>query len=120
MTKEKTTSYRLGQMTLNQIDTLATATGLSKANVVQTAIDRMYQQEIKTMTKKFIYKGFDVEITEQLGGYGFETTDEDGNGISFPNPQLNTPAYATVAVATAEAKRRITRFLDGIEYDKTE
>lgn len=46
----KVTSYRLPEMTLNQIKLLTESTGSSDANVIAFAIDRMYQQEIKTMT----------------------------------------------------------------------
>lgn len=46
----KVTSYRLPEMTLNQIEQLAKTTGSSDANVIAFAIDRMFQQEIKTMT----------------------------------------------------------------------
>jgi len=47
--KDKPTTYRLARRTLEQIDQLAKMTGHSKANVIQTAIDRMYQQETRTM-----------------------------------------------------------------------
>lgn len=53
MTKQ-VTSYRLSLLTLNQIDTLSEHTGQSKANVIQTAIDRMYQQEINEMSTYYI------------------------------------------------------------------
>lgn len=42
----KVTSYRLPEMTMNQIKALTEATGSSDANVIAFAIDRMYQQEI--------------------------------------------------------------------------
>lgn len=45
----KVTSYRLPEMTLNQIEKLAQQTGSSDANVIAFAIDRMFQQEIKTV-----------------------------------------------------------------------
>lgn len=45
----KVTSYRLPEMTLNQIKHLAESTGSSDANVIAFAIDRMYQQELNTM-----------------------------------------------------------------------
>ncbi len=41
---------RLPQPTRNQIDELAARWNVSIANVMTIAIDRMYQQEIKTMT----------------------------------------------------------------------
>jgi hypothetical protein len=46
----KTSTYRLTEMTMRQIKKLAEVTGSSDANVISTAIDRMYQQEIPTMT----------------------------------------------------------------------
>lgn len=64
MTKEKVTTYRLGTMTLNQIDSLAESTGMSKANVVQTAIDRMYQMETQTMTSNIVI------IPQKMSGTG--------------------------------------------------
>lgn len=67
--------------------------------------------------KKFTYKGFDVEITEHIGGYGFEAVDEDGDGWSVPHPQLQTPAYLTPEIAEREAKRRITNFLNDMAFD---
>lgn len=42
----KVTSYRLSEMTLNQIKSLTESTGSSDANVIAFAIDRMYQQRI--------------------------------------------------------------------------
>lgn len=42
----KVTSYRLPEMTLNQLKALTESTGSSDANVIAFAIDRMYQQEI--------------------------------------------------------------------------
>jgi len=53
MTKQ-VTSYRLSLLTLNQINTLSEHTGQSKANVIQTAIDRMYREEIKDMSTYYI------------------------------------------------------------------
>lgn len=44
--QRKVTSYRLPEMTLNQIKMLTESTGSSDANVIAFAIDRMYQQEI--------------------------------------------------------------------------
>jgi hypothetical protein len=49
MKENATKSYRLTALTLRQIDALTEATGHSKANVIATAIDRMYREEIKTM-----------------------------------------------------------------------
>jgi len=40
----KVTSYRLTDMTLRQIKELATNMGASDANVIATAIDRMYRE----------------------------------------------------------------------------
>jgi hypothetical protein len=45
----KVTSYRLPEMTLEQIKKLTESTGSSDANVIAFANDRMFQQEIKTM-----------------------------------------------------------------------
>jgi len=45
----KVTSYRLPEMTLNQIKSLTESTGSSDANVIAFAIDRMFQQETQTM-----------------------------------------------------------------------
>lgn len=53
--KENTTSYRLTRLTLDQIDKLAASTGHSKANVIATAIDRMFQEETQTMTAPTYY-----------------------------------------------------------------
>lgn len=46
--QRKVTSYRLPDITLRQIEELVTITGASQANVISTAIDRMYQQEKRT------------------------------------------------------------------------
>lgn len=48
----KVTSYRLPEMTLNQLKALTETTGSSDANVIAFAIDRMYQQEMKTMNSQ--------------------------------------------------------------------
>lgn len=45
----KVTSYRLPEMTLEQIKALTESTGSSDANVIAFAIDRMHQQEIPQM-----------------------------------------------------------------------
>jgi len=47
MTKRGT--YRFSEMTDRQIRALVTLTGLTMTSVVSIAIDRMYQQENKTM-----------------------------------------------------------------------
>jgi len=52
--KNIVTSMRLPQPTRTQIDALAAAWNVSIANVVTIAIDRMYQQEIKTMQPRNI------------------------------------------------------------------
>lgn len=43
------TSFRLSDMTTRQLAELIAVTGLTQSEVMSTAIDRMYQQEIKTM-----------------------------------------------------------------------
>lgn len=112
-------SIRLNDLTKMQLDELTKRFNATQAAIVSTAIDRMYREEIN-MTTKFTYKGYDVEITEQLGGYGFEATDADGSGLSFPNPALQTPAYQTIGIATAEVKRRITRYLNDMSFEGNE
>lgn len=47
--KNPVTSVRLPELTRTQIEELASKHGLSMANVITIAIDRMYQQEIATM-----------------------------------------------------------------------
>lgn len=39
-------SYRLSSLTRKQIDELAAALSLSQSNVIQIAVDRMYQSEL--------------------------------------------------------------------------
>lgn len=50
--KDKPTTYRFTRLTLEQIDKLTESTGHSKANVIATAIDRMYREEMKNMNTK--------------------------------------------------------------------
>lgn len=49
MTNTKQTNVRLSVMTRRQLDTLAESTGMNQSEVIQTAIDRLYQQEKQTM-----------------------------------------------------------------------
>lgn len=42
-------SYRLPTHTESQIDALAARLGMSKANVITLAVDRMYREETRTM-----------------------------------------------------------------------
>lgn len=123
MTKEKVTTYRLGTMTLNQIDNLAESTGMSKANVVQTAIDRMYQQEIKTMQT---YTNIDERYGDQVQATiaDYQELNSDGNFIEIHGEirelLSDTPGdYEVVAVAqdTIANQRNNDRLLD--EYSKT-
>lgn len=51
---KRLTSIRLPELTDHQLTELASATGLNVTELLTTAIDRMYQQEIKTMTTKTI------------------------------------------------------------------
>ena len=45
MTNTKQTNVRLSVMTRRQLDTLTESTGMSQSGVIQTAIDRMFQQK---------------------------------------------------------------------------
>lgn len=46
MTHKKTTSYRLHPYTLDQLERLAVKSGMSKTQVLEMAIDRLYVQEL--------------------------------------------------------------------------
>lgn len=48
MTKQPT-SFRLSDLTTRQLAELISSTGLTQSEVMSHAIERMYQQEIKTM-----------------------------------------------------------------------
>lgn len=49
--KNPVTSVRLPEMTRRQLEALTNRHAMSMANVLTIAIDRMYQQEIQTMTR---------------------------------------------------------------------
>ena len=55
MTNTKQTNVRLSVMTRRQLDTLSEVTGMNQSKVIQTAIDRMYQQENKMSNYIHIY-----------------------------------------------------------------
>lgn len=61
--KNPVTSIRLPEPTRNQIDELVTKWSCSMANIMTIAIDRMYQQEIGTMSSKY-----DYSVIEDNGG----------------------------------------------------
>lgn len=72
----KVTSYRLPELTLNQIKQLTESTGSSDANVIAFAIDRMYQQEIIMNNTLFVpldaAKGPYPQIIEGQSVYGYD------------------------------------------------
>lgn len=43
----KVTSFRLSELATRQLAELVSATGLNQSEVISTALDRMYQQEIE-------------------------------------------------------------------------
>ena len=51
-TMKNPTSMRLSEMTRQQINELAQATGLNQTEIVSVAIDRMHRSEIKTKTEE--------------------------------------------------------------------
>lgn len=61
---KRLTSIRLPELTDRQLAELASATGLNTTELLTTAIDRMYQQEIKTMTTP----KYDYTVIEDSGG----------------------------------------------------
>lgn len=71
MKEEKVSSYRLTALTLRQINELTEETGHSKANVIATAIDRMYQQEIQPKMKT-------IRVGENNDLYLYAIKDEYG------------------------------------------
>lgn len=56
MTERKVTSFRLTVLASRQLAELTAALEMNNSEIVSTAIDRMYQQEIKTMTTKLAYQ----------------------------------------------------------------
>lgn len=60
----KQTSVQLTEATLRQVEELKSAGHESLTNIVRTAIDRMYHQEIKTMTSNTI------TIPQKMSGTG--------------------------------------------------
>lgn len=82
--QREVTSYRLPEMTLNQIDALADKLGMSKANVISHAVDRMYQVESQATHK--LLKSIEYSETGEVATVTFEdgTTEErhaDANGV---------------------------------------
>lgn len=51
LTNKRKTSVTLHPITLTQIAELAAATGLNQTSVIQTAVDRMYREEIRQDTQ---------------------------------------------------------------------
>jgi predicted DNA-binding protein len=83
--KNPVTSMRLPEPTRNQIEELAAKWRVSAANIVQTAIERMYREEIKAMKQIKVGETNDLHLfaIEADGRYypltkkdlGFETPD---------------------------------------------
>jgi NADH/NAD ratio-sensing transcriptional regulator Rex len=69
----KVTSYRLPEMTVNQIKQLAESTGSSDANVISIAIDRLHKQEIAMS-----FNPFDDEEIESFQDVVLATPDCPG------------------------------------------
>lgn len=115
-------SYRLDRETHRQIDALAAHWQTSQSNAIARCVERMYQEEMNVTTPTTTYKGFRITVTDQLGGYGYDATDLSGNGAdaSAPNPQTGHPLYQTPAQAMTEAKRRISRYWNDLEYKDAE
>lgn len=120
----KVTSYRLPEMTLNQIKALTESTGSSDANVIAFAIDRMFQQELPRMTT---YINTDERYGEQvevaLADYQALNPDAKFVEIHGEIRELlsDTPGdYDVVAVAQdiIETQRQRDQMLD--EYSKTQ
>lgn len=80
----KVTSYRLPEMTLNQIEQLAKSTGSSDANVITIAIDRMYQKEIRNMKEIAVGETNDLHLyAVEANGRYFHLTESD---LKFERP----------------------------------
>lgn len=56
MPGKKPTSFRLPDITIHQLALLIDRTGMTQAEVVSTAIDRMYREEIRRAAKSMEYK----------------------------------------------------------------
>jgi hypothetical protein len=79
------TSYRLPQITLDQIEQLRQATQMTQAEIVQTAIDRMFREEIKmTATYTVVSDRFAQEPTETT----LDQFYKDAESLGWDRPNL--------------------------------
>lgn len=73
---------------------------------------------VVTTTK---FKGFTIQVIDEISGYGFLATDDEGS--AFGTPQQSGTAklvYDTPEKAIAQAKRMITKFLNSLAYEGDE
>lgn len=58
----KVTSFRLTELATRQLAALVAATGMNQSETISTALDRMYQQEIKTMASTYSLAQLDSTV----------------------------------------------------------
>ena len=121
MTNTKQTNVRLSVMTRRQLDTLAELTGMNQSEVIQTAIDRMYQQENKMSSYIHVYMTTDEDSMTGAEGWGEYNEKDSVNAFAQQVEQAIMAAYpgVDVDVETYAAKRSITSDIDGIDDDVT-
>lgn len=119
MTNTKQTNVRLSVMTRRQLDTLTELTGMNQSEVIQTAIDRMFQQENKVSNYIHVYMTTDEDSMTGPEGWGEYNEKDSVDAFAQQVEQAIIAAYANVdvEVETYAAKRTITSDIDGVEDD---
>ena len=117
MTNTKQTNVRLSVMTRRQLDTLAESTGMNQSEVIQTAIDRMFQQERKMSNYIHVYMTTDEDSMTGPEGWGEYNEEDSVNAFAQQVEQAVIAAYPSteVEVETYAAKRTIASDIDGAE-----
>ena len=101
MPNTKQTNVRLSVMTRRQLDTLSEVTGMNQSKVIQTAIDRMYQQENKMSNYIHIY--LNTSEDAMMGSAGWNGYDEKDSINAFAQ-QVEQEVIATYPNAEVEVE----------------
>lgn len=117
MTQTKQTNVRLSMMTRRQLDSLTELTGMSQSEVIQTAIDRMYQQENKM--SNYIHVYLNTSEDTMMGSEGWNGYDEKDSVNAFAQQveQEVIAAYpdAEVEVETHAVQRTVNTDIENAE-----